>query len=236
MTTAEERRAVLSSTGVTPSRLLLVGVALTVLIVVLLMLEAHDPTRTLVTSVDRRLHRAAVAAEGPFGLLLAHTLSFIGSVYVTAPLRIAVGAVFAWQRRWSWVAAWVLSIAIQEVAITSLKAGFDRPRPSDALEAARQAAFPSGHAGATAVTVVTLLLLLPAARRAAVRWWSVGAVVIALMSASRIYLRVHWPSDVLMGALVGGTAAVLAVGLVGVVATWRRGGRRPDPDDPLAVA
>jgi undecaprenyl-diphosphatase len=92
------------------------------------------------------------------------------------------------------------------------------------LEATTQPAFPSGHAGATTAIVVTLLLLAAPQRR--VRWWMAGGAFVVAMGLSRVYLRVHWLSDVAMGSLVGAAAAVLAVGSVALLA-----GRRARPRD-----
>lgn len=204
-----------------PRLLLLVAAGLTIAVVVLLLLERVDPVASLVWSVDRSLHRAARNAETPVGVVVAQVLAVLGGVYVTAPLRVLVGVSFALMGRWRWVCAWIASIAIAEVVVTVMKAAIDRPRPPTSLEVAGQAAFPSGHVAAIAVTVVTLLLLLAPPRRAR-WWWLAGGVAIALMAAGRVYLRVHWSSDAVMGALVGAAAAVLAVGSCAFVADRRR--------------
>lgn len=64
--------------------------------------------------------------------------------------------------------------------------------------------FPSGHtasafAGATAVFIHSR------------RWGSVALVYASLVGLSRVYLCVHWPTDVLAGAVIGAVAAVAAV-------------------------
>ena len=89
-----------------------------------------------------------------------------------------------------------------------LKLGFNRPRPSIVAPVvhAVSSSFPSGHAMSAAVAYTTVAYL--AARlhkRSWARWLVMTAafIVIALISISRMYLGVHYPSDVLAGIAVG---------------------------------
>jgi undecaprenyl-diphosphatase len=89
-----------------------------------------------------------------------------------------------------------------------LKLGFDRPRPSIFVPDvhAVSSSFPSGHAMSSAIVYGTVAYL--AARLHRRRWarWLVmvfALVVIALISFSRMYLGVHYPSDVVAGVLIG---------------------------------
>ena len=94
-----------------------------------------------------------------------------------------------------------------------LKELFDRPRP-DIDHAVRvfTASFPSGHATLSAVTFLTLAALLTRARaRRGVKLYFVAvAVVLTILTGlSRVYLGVHYPSDVLAGWCVGSAWAIL---------------------------
>jgi undecaprenyl-diphosphatase len=89
-----------------------------------------------------------------------------------------------------------------------LKLGFNRPRPSIVVPVvhAVSSSFPSGHAMSAAIVYTTVAYL--AARLHKRRWarWLVmtaAFIVIALISISRMYLGVHYPSDVLAGIVVG---------------------------------
>ena len=89
-----------------------------------------------------------------------------------------------------------------------LKLGFDRPRPSIFIPAVHtvSSSFPSGHAMSSAIVYGTVAYL--AARLHRRRWarWLVmmfALVVIVLISFSRMYLGVHYPSDVLAGVVIG---------------------------------
>lgn len=96
-----------------------------------------------------------------------------------------------------------------------LKIGFARPRPDIVAPAARvfTASFPSGHATLSAVVYLTLgALLARTYRPRAVRLYvmSAAAVLTMLVGLSRIYLGVHYPTDVLAGWCIGTAWALLS--------------------------
>ncbi|RXF72136.1 phosphatase PAP2 family protein [Hansschlegelia zhihuaiae] len=104
-----------------------------------------------------------------------------------------------------------------------LKMGFARPRPDlvDHLVNVQSLSFPSGHAMASAVVYLTLgALVARVERRRAVRGYifAVAGFLTLLIGASRVYLGVHYPTDVLAGWTIG-AAWALACWLV---ARWLR--------------
>ena len=108
---------------------------------------------------------------------------------------------------------------------TLLKELFDRPRP-DLEHAARvfTASFPSGHATLSAVTFLTLGALLTrvtADRKAKLYFMATAIVLTLLVGLSRLYLGVHYPSDILAGWCIGSAWAVLCWG--GALWLQRRG-------------
>lgn len=117
---------------------------------------------------------------------------------------------------------------------TLLKELFDRPRP-DLEHAARvfTASFPSGHATLSAVTFLTLgaLLTRVTAERKSKLYFMATAIVLTLMvGLSRLYLGVHYPSDILAGWCIGSAWAVLCWG----GALWLQ--RRGDVEKPTKGA
>jgi undecaprenyl-diphosphatase len=111
------------------------------------------------------------------------------------------------------------------VLYQSLKTVLDRARPSGGIVDATGAAFPSGHAtqgiAFFGMLAAVLLALLPRGARIPA---AVGAVTLGVLSGlSRVYLGVHWLTDVGGGFLLGG--AWLPV-ILGIRATFTR--RRAD--------
>ncbi len=208
----------------------LVGAASAAWVLVLagLALTLSTPVTSAVAEVDELVRTLMVERERVWLVRASELLAVAGGVWVTAPVRVLV-ALWLVAHRWWWrFGAWLGSIALSEVVVTALKEGYGRGRPPATLEVTRSDAFPSGHTAATAVTVATLLLLWlpPGARRR--RWGWAAALLVGAMALSRVYLRVHWLSDVVMGAVIGIAAALTAVGLAALGQRWPRSGRHLD--------
>jgi membrane-associated phospholipid phosphatase len=165
-------------------------------------------TRPGVQTVDDAVWRFVGTIENRPATAVAVALSWIGSTWVDWPLRVAALLLLAWRRHWLRLAAFALAIISSEVLIDVLKTTVDRPRPPGSLIATTGASFPSGHAIASAVTAVGLVLVLAEPGRT--RWrWEVRAVEFtAVMALSRVYLRAHWLSDTVAGALLGAGLAL----------------------------
>lgn len=108
-----------------------------------------------------------------------------------------------------------------QVVSTLLKLGIDRPRPDLVAHLMREtsSSFPSGHAMMSAVTYLTLGSLLARItphQRLKIYFLFVAVLLTALVGASRVYLGVHWPTDVLAGWCVGFAWAMLCW----LVARW----------------
>jgi undecaprenyl-diphosphatase len=97
---------------------------------------------------------------------------------------------------------------------TLLKMGFDRPRP-DLVPHATQvftASFPSGHATLSAVTFLTLGAILTRTRRSRglqAYILAISVLLTVMVGVSRVYLGVHYPTDVLAGWCIGAAWAIL---------------------------
>ena len=199
-------------------RALLVSGTLLAGAVVLGLLVALPVTRPAVQAVDDAVWDVAGDLRNDPATAVAVALSWLGSGAVNWPLRVAAIALLAWRRHWLRLAAFALAVLSSELLIGPVKAAYGRDRPPGSLIETSAAAYPSGHAIAGAVTAVGLVLVL--APPGPSRWrWEVRAVAFAgLMALSRVYLRAHWLSDTVAGALVG---AGLALGWPAVLMAVR---------------
>jgi undecaprenyl-diphosphatase len=192
---------------------------------ILLVLMAFDGGREVVQRVDDAWYDLMVAVRwGPL-TALGEALNFLGSGWVLWPVRGAVALWLGVRNRWAALAAWVIATVGADLAIGLLKGAYDRPRPPDSLVLTTGFSFPSGHAMATAVTVVALVIVLlpPGPDR---RIWEIRAGIAAFaMALSRTYLGAHWLSDVVAGALLGAATAVA----VATVVSSLRGRRLGEP-------
>ncbi|WP_237405881.1 phosphatase PAP2 family protein [Streptomyces sp. M2CJ-2] len=201
------------------------SIAVPALCSVLLLILVGAEWRPL-TGVDgdiaRTTHRWAVDEPG----LTQAARVLTNWVWDPWTMRLLAGAValllvFRYAARWT--AVWlVVTCAVGTVLQQVLKAAVGRARPvwADPVDSAHYAAFPSGHA-MTATIVCGLLLWLLHRRGVSrvVRVWAatVAALSVAGVGLTRVWLGVHWATDVLGGWLFGALVVAVAV----CVHRWR---------------
>jgi membrane-associated phospholipid phosphatase len=132
-------------------------------------------------------------------------LPWLGTNITLIPLVAAVSVWLVVKRKRPDLAAHLITVQLGSFTLNPvLKAIFDRPRP-DLFEMRGQfawAAFPSGHAIASVSVLLTAAILLR--RERGWRWPMPVAIVLLLFSLySRLYLGVHWPTDIVGGVLIG---------------------------------
>lgn len=127
------------------------------------------------------------------------------------------------KKLWDWVVLLVVSVPIGMLLNVLLKNAFQRARPAlvDPILVLATYSFPSGHTAAATLlySVVAAYLISMTRRWVRVLVVVVAAGMVALVGLSRIYLGVHYLSDVL--AAVASSMVWLAVTFT-AVATWRR--------------
>jgi undecaprenyl-diphosphatase len=140
-------------------------------------------------------------------------ITALGSSAVLTILTLAALGYLIIERKYH-AAAFLLVAMLGGTALsTLLKLGFDRPRPDLVAHGAQvySASFPSGHALMSAVAYLTLGALLGRVQkghRAKLYFLAVAIVLTLLVGISRLYLGVHWPTDVLAGWCIGAAWAL----------------------------
>jgi undecaprenyl-diphosphatase len=149
---------------------------------------------------------------------IAKAVTVLGAVPILVALTTVAAGLLWWRGKPLVIAvAPAVSLVVAGGVASVTKAVVGRPRPPIGFRLIPETApsFPSGHATdsaacylALALVVAVFILRRPIARVAVV---AAGAVVTALVGASRLELGVHWPTDVLAGWALGTTAAIAVV-------------------------
>jgi undecaprenyl-diphosphatase len=147
--------------------------------------------------------------------------------------------VLAMRGRYAEAAVLVAGMVMIVIATHVIKSAVDRPRPAGGLVDASNASFPSAHAAySTLYTYLATIVAVRFARPGVVARGAVigaGLTVTALVGLSRVYLGVHYLSDVTAGWALGFTAFALAA-TVALVATHIRQNAAADDDlEPVSA-
>jgi membrane-associated phospholipid phosphatase len=186
-----------------------------------------------VAVADRPVLQFIAAHRQPWLITTARVISDVGSPVGVAVTVAVVGVALAW-RRLSWLPLVILLLGTGGIGMINMTVKHlvsrNRPPLAEAVAGEQGFSFPSGHT--TGTTVVWLLTAWLASRvlgswtgRLAVR---TGALLmIGAVGATRVYLGVHFPSDVLAGWALG---AAWAITIALVVNVWEA--RRTAPAGP----
>ncbi|MFE7577710.1 phosphatase PAP2 family protein [Streptomyces sp. NPDC057521] len=180
-----------------------------------LVVARWRPLVNLDERIAEALHRRAVTEPG-----LVHVNRLLTDWLWdpwTFRALIAVAVVTLWWRGARPLAVWVagttlLSALVQQGVKAAV--GRDRPQWTDPVDSAHYAAYPSGHAMTATVSCGLLLWLLHRSGAGPGPWRAaVGAAAVSVLGVglTRLYLGVHWPSDVLGGWLLGAALTAFAI-------------------------
>jgi membrane protein DedA with SNARE-associated domain/membrane-associated phospholipid phosphatase len=173
-----------------------------------------------VTRFDSRSLQLLVDHRTAFATGSLKAMTWLGSGVVIAPLAaLAAGYLVLGRRDWRGALAVAFAYAGAVLWSNVVKAAVDRPRPPATLRLVEVtgSSFPSGHATQAAAFYGMVVLVLTVRRSVGMRIaaWSAALVIVGVVGLSRVYLGVHWPSDVLGGYALGAMwIAVLALALL----------------------
>jgi undecaprenyl-diphosphatase len=139
---------------------------------------------------------------------IARIVTQAGSAFVLVPLALAACVLLARAGLRAQAVAVALSLGGAMLISDVVKLLVARPRPPvEHLQAVSGFSFPSGHATQASAFWLSLVFAAGTAGASAARTSLLAAaavLIIALVGLSRVYFGVHYPSDVLAGALLGG--------------------------------
>ena len=178
----------------------LVGIAAVVLFVFLGDVVTAGATREIDEAVLRWVAERRTPALDDAML----EITALGSTLVLA-IIVGTAAVFLWLTRHRF-SVYILGAAFLAASVLNivLKALYGRPRPDvvPPIVTSQSPAFPSGHALSAFAIYATLAYLvarLEPSPRLRAATWIIAALLILAVGASRVYLGVHYPSDVIAG-------------------------------------
>jgi membrane protein DedA with SNARE-associated domain/membrane-associated phospholipid phosphatase len=197
------------------SLMAVLAVALFVLIAYIVVIEGNPgPTPGDETAVE-----VAEAIHCGFMTGFSKVVTFLGSGAFVWALTIVCAAALGRNRRWTEAFVLLAAIVLIQLGFTEIKSWVDRPRPPEPLVGTHGSSFPSGHAAHSVIYVwlatTIVVRLRPGMTRAALVV-AAGIVLTALVGLSRVYLSVHYLSDVSGGWALGAACFSIcaAVGLV----------------------
>jgi membrane protein DedA with SNARE-associated domain/membrane-associated phospholipid phosphatase len=164
----------------------------------------HDPLTQFDLALAEELHAHASA----IGVRVATAISLLGSPGVITIWSVALGILLLVQGRRLLLGGWIAALAGGGLLDAVLKLVFHRPRPiwNAPLATAHGWSFPSGHAMGSLIAygmLAYLLVLVLQKRRSRIAVVVSAAVLVLLIGCSRLYLGVHYFSDVIGGYAAG---------------------------------
>ena len=197
-------------------------------------------TRTLDTALLLALRNPLDPGQAlgpPWMGEIMRDITALGGTAVLSLLSLSVVGYLALLRRYDLALLVIVAVGGAMLLNLVLKLGFDRPRPElvPHLTEVYQTSFPSGHSMSSAATYLTLGAMMARVqprRQLKVYFLALAIAVMLVVGFSRVYLGVHWPTDVLAGWAAGAIWALLCW----LVAWYISQRRQPPPSaaDELA--
>ncbi len=162
---------------------------------------SNDP----LVQLDQTVYALLQGLRTPWGDDFMVAVTQMGGAVGTLFLIGGVSLLFAIERRWHTLAYWLAAAGVAEIFVWALKYALGRARPHNIYTGIEQYSFPSGHTTLSIVVYGFLAFLLSRGKsdREKIAIALLAAVAITLIAFSRLYLGVHWFSDVLGSMSLG---------------------------------
>ena len=175
----------------------------------------EDVAEQTTTTFDNAVRAWVISHQNPVVYKIAYFVTWAGSPIVMVFIAIAAGVWFYGRRGRSKAGVVVAAPAVGGLLSAGVKLLYGRMRPAgSALLNETTYSFPSGHATTSAAVVVTLCYVL--AREGIISWTAaiiVGGLIPLIVGLTRVYLDVHWTTDVVGGWTVGLFVAAMSAAL-----------------------
>ena len=201
----------------------LIAVAFTLGFAELARHVSHGSTQAF----DDRVMRAMGAHQTPAGQATMLEITAMGTTSVVMMIVLISGTLL-WLNQHKQSAALLVIATLGGIGLNSLlKIGFNRPRPHLFVwgTVATSSSFPSGHAMSSTIVYATVAYLVARLQRGSLARFAtiaLAAVVIVAICGSRMYLGVHYPSDVAAGVTVGLAWAAFCMATLEVAQLYAR--------------
>lgn len=129
----------------------------------------------------------------------------LGGARISVVVGVAVFAWLWWRRAWVTALYWAAALLGARACVMALKVGMARVRPASIYSGLESYSFPSGHATSSMVTYgfLAFLLCLGQPWRVRIPVLALTVVAVVAIGVSRLYLGMHWLSDVAAGYALG---------------------------------
>ena len=172
-------------------------------------------TLTTIAAWDVALLAKIATLHSESATLFFLAITYLGEWYVVVSVFVLSTLAFLYYKQWFLILPFWFATGGAMATTFLLKHFIDRARPLDALIAETGSSMPSGHATIAVALYGFLTWYLSRSERSGKKPdVPILVILIFLISFSRLYLGVHYPSDVLMGMFVGGTFLFIAISIV----------------------
>jgi undecaprenyl-diphosphatase len=162
---------------------------------------------TFIFSIDTWFENLMLNIRTPFFLEVFKGITFFGSVTTILAIGGLVALYLAYKRYWPYLVGLAVTVGGAGISAFILKDIIARARPGGLIQAVAETSysFPSGHATSSMALygfiAFVLCKLYPERKRCVI---TAATLIILAIGFSRLYLGVHFPSDVLAGFALGG--------------------------------